>query len=178
MSSVLPKLVLSNIRPHAPSCVHRAVRNEVAERITFLRAKHSSFQPHLVIIQVGTNPSSSVYVRMKMKAAEEAGIKFTHVQLDEGINVQEVIKRVMALNTDDTVSGVLVQLPLGDHVSSEDERKVTEAISPEKDVDGCVFYVLAAVPFTYPCEVSMRTTLDISRLVRLSQSSRLARLLA
>ena len=75
---------------------------------------------------------------MKMKAAQEAGIRFTHIQLDEGISVHEVIKRVVVFNSDETVSGILVQLPLGDHVSPEDERKVTEAISPEKDVDGYV----------------------------------------
>lgn len=73
---------------------------------------------------------------MKEKAAAEVGIKYTHIQLPAETKVEDVIKQVQRLNADEDVSGILVQLPLGDHVNSEGERKVTEAISPEKDVDG------------------------------------------
>lgn len=76
---------------------------------------------------------------MKEKAAAEVGIKYTHVQLPAEAKVEQVVKEVQRLNADEGVSGILVQLPLGDHVDSEGERKVTEAISPEKDVDGSVF---------------------------------------
>jgi len=87
-------------------------------------------------MQAGARPDSSVYVRMKGKAAIEVGIKYTHVQLPADAKVEQVIKEVQRLNADDGVSGILVQLPLGDHVDPEGERQVTEAISPEKDVDG------------------------------------------
>lgn len=73
---------------------------------------------------------------MKTKAAAEAGIKCTHVQLDAQTSADQVVDAVQKLNSDEGVSGILVQLPLGDNVSADEERKVTEAVSPEKDVDG------------------------------------------
>jgi methylenetetrahydrofolate dehydrogenase (NADP+)/methenyltetrahydrofolate cyclohydrolase/formyltetrahydrofolate synthetase len=77
---------------------------------------------------------------MKAKAAEEVGIKFKHVSLPAEAAVEEVVEIVKKLNDDEQTSGILVQLPLGDHVNADGERKVTEAVSIEKDVDGCVFY--------------------------------------
>ena len=114
----------------------RVIRDGIAQNIAAKRAQFPRFQPHLVILQAGARPDSSVYVRMKAKAATEAGIKFTHVQLDANATVDQVIDEVTKLNGDESVSGVLVQLPLGDHVGPEDERRVTEAVSPQKDVDG------------------------------------------
>jgi methylenetetrahydrofolate dehydrogenase (NADP+)/methenyltetrahydrofolate cyclohydrolase/formyltetrahydrofolate synthetase len=73
---------------------------------------------------------------MKEKAAAEVDIKYTHIQLPATAKVEEVIKEVQHLNADEEVSGILVQLPLGDHVDPDGERQVTEAISPDKDVDG------------------------------------------
>ncbi len=75
---------------------------------------------------------------MKAKAAGEVGIKFKHVALPAEATVDEVVEAIKHLNDDESVSGILVQLPLGEHVSPEGERLVTEAVSPEKDVDGCV----------------------------------------
>jgi methylenetetrahydrofolate dehydrogenase (NADP+)/methenyltetrahydrofolate cyclohydrolase/formyltetrahydrofolate synthetase len=74
---------------------------------------------------------------MKGKAAAEMGIKYTHVALPEAASASQIIREVEKLNGNDTISGILVQLPLGDHISKEAERSVTEAVSPEKDVDGC-----------------------------------------
>ena len=73
---------------------------------------------------------------MKAKACAEADIKFTHIQLNASASVDEVIAEVKKLNVDESVSGILVQLPLGEHVGPEDERSVTEAVDPKKDVDG------------------------------------------
>lgn len=73
---------------------------------------------------------------MKAKASEEVGIKFQHVKITAGAEVDEIIRVVERLNKDETISGVLVQLPLGDHIKPDGERRVTEAISPQKDVDG------------------------------------------
>lgn len=112
------------------------MRDEVAQRIAALKAKSPRFQASLVIIQAGARPDSSVYVRMKQKAAEEVGIAFKHVTIPETAPVEEVVDIVKKLNDDPTVSGILVQLPLGPHVTSDGERTVTEAVSPEKDVDG------------------------------------------
>lgn len=112
------------------------MREEVAQRVAALKAKSPRFQASLAIIQAGARPDSSVYVRMKQKAAEEVGITFKHIILPAEATVEEVVEIVQGLNTDPTVSGILVQLPLGPHVSSDGERTVTEAVSPEKDVDG------------------------------------------
>lgn len=73
---------------------------------------------------------------MKMKAAEELGIRHKHINLPAEATVDEIVDIVKKLNNDDTVSGILVQLPLGDHIGADGERIVTEAVSPEKDVDG------------------------------------------
>jgi methylenetetrahydrofolate dehydrogenase (NADP+) / methenyltetrahydrofolate cyclohydrolase / formyltetrahydrofolate synthetase len=89
-----------------------------------------------VIVQAGARPDSSVYVRMKAKAAEEVGIKFKHISLPAEVGIEEVVETVKKLNDDEQISGILVQLPLGEHVDADGERMVTEAVSPEKDVDG------------------------------------------
>jgi len=73
---------------------------------------------------------------MKSKAAEEAGIDFKHITVPAESSAEDVIEIVKKLNNDERVSGLLVQLPLGEHVTPEAERRVTEAVSPEKDVDG------------------------------------------
>ena len=73
---------------------------------------------------------------MKAKASEEVGIHFQHITLPEAASVQEIVAVVKRLNDDDSISGILVQLPLGPHVSPNGVRTVTESISPEKDVDG------------------------------------------
>lgn len=135
----------------------KQVRAEVAERIQSLKAKSPRFQPQLVIVQAGARPDSSVYVRMKAKAAEEVGIKFQHVALSDEAGVEEVVEVVKKLNDNPEVNGILVQLPLGPHVGADGERAVTEAVSPEKDVDGFHAYNIghlssrASVPLFTPC---------------------------
>lgn len=101
-----------------------------------MKQTYPRFQPQLTIVQAGARPDSSVYVRMKSKAAEEVGIKYSHVALPAEATVEQVVDVVKKLNADASVSGILVQLPLGDHVGPDGERTVTEAVSPEKDVDG------------------------------------------
>ncbi|KAF7789511.1 hypothetical protein EIP86_000457 [Pleurotus ostreatoroseus] len=135
----------------------KTVRDGVAQRIKDLRAKNPRFQPQLAIIQAGARPDSSVYVRMKSKAAHEVGIAFKHVTLPEDASVDTVVQVVQKLNNDPAVSGILVQLPLGSHINDEQERTVTEAVSPEKDVDGFHAYNIghlssrASSPLFSPC---------------------------
>lgn len=89
-------------------------------------------------MQAGDRPDSVIYVRMKQKAALEVGINFKHCKLPAEASAEALIETVKTLNADEDVSGVLVQLPLGENIRPEQERMVTEAISPEKDVDGYV----------------------------------------
>jgi methylenetetrahydrofolate dehydrogenase (NADP+)/methenyltetrahydrofolate cyclohydrolase/formyltetrahydrofolate synthetase len=73
---------------------------------------------------------------MKAKAANEVGIQFRHIKVPLESTAEEIVEIVRKLNEDEQVSGILVQLPLGDHIQPADVRLVTEAVSPEKDVDG------------------------------------------
>ncbi|KAI0054075.1 FTHFS-domain-containing protein [Auriscalpium vulgare] len=118
------------------TAIAKTVRDNIAQKIKLLKSQHPRFQPQLAIVQVGERPDSSVYVRMKTKAAEEVGIKYNHVTLPAASTVEQVVDVVKRLNSDENTSGIIVQLPLGDHVGAEGERTVTEAVSPEKDVDG------------------------------------------
>ena len=91
---------------------------------------------------------------MKAKASEEVGIHFQHVTLSEAASVQEVVAVVKRLNSDDTISGILVQLPLGPHIDSDGVRTVTESISPEKDVDGYCHLPHLHLSRAYLCQIS------------------------
>lgn len=142
------------------TAVAKSIREEVASRIATLKAAHPRFQPQLTIVQAGARPDSNAYIRMKSKAAEEVGIAYQHVPLPAEASVSDVVKVVKRLNDDETVSGILVQLPLGPHVAPEGERTVTEAIDPNKDVDGFHAYNIghlssrASDPLFSPCTPS------------------------
>ncbi|KAH8117600.1 FTHFS-domain-containing protein [Phellopilus nigrolimitatus] len=142
------------------AAVAKSIRDGVAQRIAALKAQHPRFAPQLAIIQAGARPDSSVYVRMKAKAAGEVGIAMKHLNLPADASVDDVVALVRGLNADDDVSGILVQLPLGEHVGSDGERTVTEAVSPEKDVDGFHAYNIghlssrASTPLFSPCTPS------------------------
>ncbi|KAJ3056546.1 tetrahydrofolate synthase [Rhizophlyctis rosea] len=110
-----------------------SIRANIATEIASLNASHGSFAPHLVVVQVGAREDSSVYVRQKQRAAKEAGMKFTHKDLPADVSQSELLSIVQELNYDYTVHGVIVQLPLPDHL---DEKTVTEAVDVRKDVDG------------------------------------------
>ena len=89
--------------------------------------------PHLVVILVGEDPGSVSYVTGKAKASEFVGIKNTTIRKPDSISESELLEMIAELNADDTVDGILVQLPLPKHIS---EDKVIAAIAKEKDVDG------------------------------------------
>ncbi len=89
--------------------------------------------PHLVVILVGEDPGSVSYVTGKAKASEAVGIKNTTIRKDTSITESELLGLIEDLNADDTVDGILVQLPLPKHIDSD---KVIETISKLKDVDG------------------------------------------
>lgn len=120
--------------PNLITC--RSIRDDVARKIKAFQVQYPRFQPQLVVVQAGERQDSTTYIRMKTKAAEEVGIKFNHVKIPETATAEEIIQLVKKFSDDDAVSGVLVQLPLGPHVDDDGTRAVTEAISPEKDIDG------------------------------------------
>lgn len=87
----------------------------------------------LTVIQVGEDPASSVYVRQKNKMAENLGFNFNHIKLDENIKEEDLLNIIEKLNKDDNVDGILVQMPIPNHLNA---KKVQNAILPCKDVDG------------------------------------------
>jgi methylenetetrahydrofolate dehydrogenase (NADP+)/methenyltetrahydrofolate cyclohydrolase len=109
----------------------RRIRAQVAERAAALA--RSGTPPGLAVILVGDDPASAVYVRNKVKDCEEAGIRSVLDRMPADTTEQALLARVLALNADPTIHGILVQLPLPAHM---DSHRVIEAIAPEKDVDG------------------------------------------
>ncbi|KAF1495811.1 putative bifunctional methylenetetrahydrofolate dehydrogenase/cyclohydrolase 2, partial [Eudyptula minor novaehollandiae] len=108
--------------------VLKEVQRDVESWISF-----GNKRPHLTVILVGDNPASHIYVRNKIKAAAAVGISSEIILRPKDISQEELLDMTVKLNKDSTVSGLLVQLPLPDHI---DERTVCNAIAPEKDVDG------------------------------------------
>ncbi len=106
----------------------REVRAEAARRAAAL-----GMRPGLAVILVGDDPASAIYVRNKVKACEEAGFHSLLERYDAQMTQGELLARIAALNTDTTIHGILVQMPLPKHL---DPHAVIEAIAPAKDVDG------------------------------------------
>ncbi|MCQ2142337.1 MAG: bifunctional methylenetetrahydrofolate dehydrogenase/methenyltetrahydrofolate cyclohydrolase FolD [Bacteroidales bacterium] len=107
--------------------------------------------PHLVVILVGENPASQTYVRNKAKGCEAVGMKSTVITLSEDISEAELLQEIENLNADDSVDGILVQLPLPKHIR---EQKVIDTISYEKDVDGFHPVNVARLWQNKPCIVA------------------------
>lgn len=108
------------------------LRAEIAARTVALK-KEKGITPGLAVILVGENPASISYVTAKEKACEEAGMYSKEIRLPETTDEETLLKTIAELNDDPAIHGILVQLPLP---KGFDEKKVINAISPEKDVDG------------------------------------------
>jgi len=108
------------------------VRGQVAEHVTNLKAEHG-ITPGLAVVLVGEDPASQVYVRSKGKMTNEVGMKSVEHKLDEATSETDLLALIDELNNDDTIHGILVQLPLPKHL---DEDLVINSINPAKDVDG------------------------------------------
>jgi len=109
----------------------KKIRAEIAARGAIVTAK--GVRPGLAVIVVGDNPASQVYVRNKVKACEEVGFHSVLERYAAELGEEELLARIATLNADPSIHGILVQLPLPEHIASE---RVLEAIAPQKDVDG------------------------------------------
>ena len=107
------------------------IKDELKEKVAAL--KEHGIVPCLAVIQVGQDPASSVYVNNKKKACTYIGIDSRAYELPESVSQTELMELIETLNRDESVNGILVQLPLPKHI---DENAVIQAISPAKDVDG------------------------------------------
>ena len=126
------------------------LRADVSSRAAALKAK--GITPGLAVILVGENPASQVYVRNKVKACQESGLHSLLEKYSEDMSEKALLERIELLNQDPSIHGILVQLPLPQHI---DAQRVIEAISPNKDVDG--FHIASAgalmtgMPGFWPC---------------------------
>ena len=132
------------------NALSQKLRADVTLRTTALKAR--GITPGLAVILVGENPASQVYVRNKVKACEDSGLHSILEKHSASLTEAALLERIDALNRDTSIHGILVQLPLPEHI---DAQKVIEAISPAKDVDG--FHMSSAgalmtgMPGFWPC---------------------------
>lgn len=123
------------------------LKQEIQElKIRYKRA------PHLAVILVGNNPASQVYVNIKNKRSQEIGMEFSLYRFPDNITERKIKKTINKLNKDKKIDGIIVQLPLPEHL---DERKILDEIAIEKDVDGLTTQNLGALfsghPYFIPC---------------------------
>lgn len=90
-------------------------------------------RPRLIAVLVGDHPASKAYVGRKVKAAKTVGIDSETLKFDNSVTQEELLRKVQKLNNDPKVDGILVQLPVPEHIN---EREVCQAVTPTKDVDG------------------------------------------
>ncbi|KAL8797473.1 MAG: hypothetical protein Q9195_000289 [Heterodermia aff. obscurata] len=115
------------------TAIAKSIRERISADIKKTQEINPRYKPSLKIIQVGERSDSSTYVRMKLKAAQEADILCELVQFPESITEPELLQQITKFNNDPTVHGILVQLPIPKHIS---EHTITSAVAGEKDVDG------------------------------------------
>ena len=108
--------------------VSSKILNVVKENVSRMNKK-----PHLVVILVGDDAASRIYVKNKQKASWQVGIRSTLIEMDENVSEGELLDKIDELNNRSDITGILVQLPLPSHI---DKNKVALAINPKKDVDG------------------------------------------
>ena len=108
------------------------LREELKKEVLTFKSKYNKV-PGLTVILIGDLTPSQIYVRNKEKSAKEVGLKSEVIKYPSNVEEKTILNKIDELNKDDTVSGILVQLPLPKHI---DKKKVIETIIPEKDVDG------------------------------------------
>ena len=111
--------------------ISQEIKDELREQVAKLKKQGTNVS--LAVIQVGNDPASSVYVRNKKLACEYIGIQSLSYELPEETSEEELVGLVQKLNEDPTVNGILVQLPVPEHINAD---KIIQTISPDKDVDG------------------------------------------
>jgi len=116
-------------------------RKVASELIESLKPKVKELDPKLVIVQVGEDPASESYIKQKVKSCDAVGMRHDHKKLSEKTTLEELMSIINELNSDDDVTGFIVQLPLPSHLQPH-VPKIIRAIDPKKDVDGFCAYNL------------------------------------
>jgi len=121
--------------------------DEIKKKVESLEAK-----PSLVVMQIGDDSASSVYIEQKRKMALKIGYRFEHLKYDETIREEEILLKIEELNSDEEVHAILIQMPIN---KKYDSIKIQNAVLPSKDVDGLSFYNIGALAsgesYAIPC---------------------------
>lgn len=125
---------------------------KIQEKLTE-KIENLDIKPHLVVILVGEDPASQLYVGMKEKTAQKIGLKSTVIRYPGNTTEEVILDKIAELNNNDDVTAILVQVPLPKQIS---EQKVIQAITPSKDVDGITSENIGKIsiglePYAYPC---------------------------
>jgi methylenetetrahydrofolate dehydrogenase (NADP+) / methenyltetrahydrofolate cyclohydrolase len=130
--------------------ISETIQGEIAKEVAGLSASGKN-PPHLAAVLVGNDGGSETYVAAKIKACEKVGFKSSLIRLPADVTETVLLETVKKLNSDETVNGFIVQLPLPKHIN---EQKVIEAIDPRKDVDGFHPVNVGRMVLNLPCYVS------------------------
>jgi bifunctional protein folD len=130
----------------------KKLRDKILEELK-VKIDRFEIKPTLVVILVGDNPASKIYVNNKKKTAEKLGINSEIINYPSNVSEKEILDKIEELNNDENVTAILVQLPLPEHISKEN---IMNKISPSKDVDGFTPYNFGKlfsgeIPAVYPC---------------------------
>lgn len=112
--------------------IKTTILEELKEKVSHLEVK-----PSFVVIQVGNNEASNVYIKQKAKMAEYIGYTYQHLRYEESITTEDLLKEIEKLNQDKSINGIMVQMPLPKHL---DTTKIQNAVLPIKDIDGLSDY--------------------------------------
>lgn len=126
------------------------IKQEIAARVIEIKSKGGKI-PHLAAVLVGNDGASQTYVGAKVKSCEQVGFQSTLVRLDENVTEEELYRVVHEINENPDIDGLIVQLPLPNHISIQ---KVTDKIKPEKDVDGFTPANVGRMALGWPTYVS------------------------
>jgi len=110
----------------------KSLRDQMTQEVNEYKEKYGT-QPRLVIIQVGDDNASNIYIKNKIKACKEVGIKTTYSSYSEDTSEEEILHTIEFFNQNDNIEGIIVQTPLPDHISYQN---IIKTIDPKKDVDG------------------------------------------
>lgn len=108
--------------------IAKEIRKKISKEVTKLKVK-----PKIITIKIGKDPSSELYLRLRDNACKEVGINSNHLELDENISEEKVIKAIQNLNRDVNTHGILIQYPIPDHIS---QNILMRTVDPKKDVEG------------------------------------------
>jgi len=125
--------------------IKQEISVEVAEMVS-----NGEKRPNLATILVGKNPASETYVKNKIKSCEQVGFVSTHLEFDDSISEELLLNEIDKLNHDDEIDGMIVQLPLPDHIS---KQHVIDKITPMKDVDGFHHLNFGRMCSNLPCHI-------------------------